>query len=208
MLAALAPLLPGGALQRGTVVSVGAAPGTSHTADGTTTLGLRLAGGRHRQRVLVRGGGHRRPGVVAIAELGVDLEHLALVPRPGPRWAEVAAALLDGMDVVVVQPPGQVRPGVARRLAARARERRSVLITLLKGLGQWPEGPDMRLVVEGGSWWGVDEGHGYLQGRRMEVCGTGRRAAAATGAGGDVVAVVHGGTGSGRRREPSLKKPL
>ncbi len=181
VLPVLAPLLPGGGLQRGTVVSVGAVVGTgagiSPTADGTTTLAFALLAAATDTGSWCAAVGTADPGVVAIAELGVDLERLALVPHPGPRWAEVAAALLDGMDVVVVQPPGPVRPGVARRLAARARERRSVLITLVKGLGRWPEGPDVGLVVESGSWWGVDEGHGYLQGRRVELCGTGRRAA-------------------------------
>ncbi len=116
------------------------------------------------------------PGLVAFAELGVDLGHLVLVPRPGPRWAQVAATLLDGMDVVLVRPPGPVRPGVARQLAARARERRGVLVVL--GSRGWPEGADVQLTVEAGAWQGVEAGHGHLQGRHLEVLSSGRRAAA------------------------------
>ncbi len=117
------------------------------------------------------------PGVVALAELGVDLDHLVLVPRPGPLWAQVAATLLDGMDAVLVRPPGPVRPAAARRLAARARERRAALVVLAGGRG-WPEGADVRLSVLAGAWQGVGNGHGHLRGRQVEVLSTGRRAAA------------------------------
>jgi hypothetical protein len=116
------------------------------------------------------------PGMVACAELGMDLGHLVLVPRPGALWAEVTATLFDGMDIVLARPPGRVRPGVARRLAARARERRGVLVVL--GCGGWPEGAGVQLTVETGAWQGVEAGHGHLQGRHLEVVGTGRRAAA------------------------------
>ena len=40
------------------------------------------------------------PGVVAMGELGVDLDHLAIVPRPGHSWAGITATALDGVDVV------------------------------------------------------------------------------------------------------------
>jgi len=116
------------------------------------------------------------PGIVALAELGVDLGHLVVVPHPGPGWAEVTAALLDGMDAVLVRPPGPVRPGVARRLAARVRQRRSVLV-VLGDTRWWPEGPDLRLAVESGSWVGLEAGHGHLQARRVEVVGAARRGA-------------------------------
>jgi hypothetical protein len=116
------------------------------------------------------------PGLVSLTELGVDLSHLVLVPSAGPRWAEVAATFFDGMDVVVVCPPGPVRPGMARRLAARARERRVVLVVLARA-GEWPEGPDIRLAVGSGRWRGVEAGHGHLAGRRVEVTATGRRGA-------------------------------
>jgi hypothetical protein len=59
---------------------------------------------------------------------GVALERLALVPGPGPDWPEVVAALLDGIDVVVAAPPVGVSPMLARRLAARARQRGTVLV--------------------------------------------------------------------------------
>jgi hypothetical protein len=115
------------------------------------------------------------PGVVAFAELGVDLAHLMLVPDPGALWPRATATLLDGVDVVLVRPPGPVRPGTARRLAARARERRTALIVL--ATRGWPEGPDVRLQVEAEGWVGVEAGHGHLRRRRATVTSSGRRAA-------------------------------
>ncbi len=98
-------------------------------------------------------------------------------PAPGPCGPEVAATLLDGLDVVLVRPPGPVRPGAARRLAARARQRRAVLVVLAGPRG-WPDGAGVRLAVDAGSWRGVGDGHGHLQGRRAVVVATGRRSAA------------------------------
>jgi hypothetical protein len=186
LLPALAPLFPRGGLQRGGVVTVGIGGGTpgaegggadtaGRAAGGGTTLGLALlaAASTASWCAVV---GTADPGLVAWAELGVDLGHLVLVPRPGPLWAEAAATLFDGMDVVLVRPPGTVRRGVARRLAARARERRGVLVVL--GARGWPEGADVQLTVEAGAWDGVEAGHGHLQGRHLQVSAGGRRAAA------------------------------
>jgi hypothetical protein len=152
----------------------GAVPAGGH-AGGGTTLGFALLAAASTASWCAAVG-TADPGIVAFAELEVDLGHLVLVPRPGPLWAEVAATLLDGMDVVLVRPPGPVRPGVARRLAARARERRGVLVVL--GSRGWPEGADVQLTVGTGSWQGVEAGHGHLQGRHLEVVAFGRRAAA------------------------------
>jgi hypothetical protein len=186
VLPALAPLFPRRGLQRGGVVTVGIGDGSAGAggggrgpaagaAGGGTTLGFALLAAAS-VASWCAAVGTADPGIVAWAELGVDLGHLVLVPCPGPRWAEAAAILFDGMDVVLVRPPGPVRPGVARRLAARARERRGVLVVL--GARGWPEGADVQLTVEAGAWLGVEAGHGHLQGRRVEVVASGRRAAA------------------------------
>jgi hypothetical protein len=152
----------------------GAGPSVG-VAGGGTTLGFALLAAASTASWCAAVG-MADPGMVACAELGVDLGHLVLVPRPGPRWAQAAATLFDGMDVVLVRPPGSVRRGVARRLAARARERRGVLVVL--GARAWPEGADVQLTVEAGVWQGVEVGHGHLQGRHLEVLSFGRRAAA------------------------------
>jgi hypothetical protein len=152
----------------------GAAPAAVPCAGGSTTLGFALLAAASAASWCAAVG-TADPGIVALAELGVDLGHLVLVPCPGPRWAQVAATLFDGMDVVLVRPPGPVRPGLARRLSARARERRGVLVVL--GARGWPEGADVRLSVETGTWHGVEAGHGHLQGRHVEVVASGRRTA-------------------------------
>jgi hypothetical protein len=110
-----------------------------------------------------------RLGLVAAAEAGVAVERFALVPHPGPDWAAVVAALIDGVDIVVVATPGPVAAAVASRLGARARQRGAVLIPV----GQWP-GADLTLTVTGDTC----QGRGRLRTRDLEVHVQGRGAAA------------------------------
>jgi len=107
--------------------------------------------------------------------MGVQLDRLALIPRPGDQWPVITAALVDGFDLVLLRPPGRVGSVDARRLVARIRERGTVLALLGGG---WPESTDIHLAVAGSTWTGLGAGHGHLQARRMEVVLTGRRAAA------------------------------
>jgi hypothetical protein len=82
------------------------------------------------------------------------------------------AALLDGVDVVVAAPPGPVTARAASRLAARARQRGSVLVSY----GRW-EGADVTLSVEHGQWEGLGSGHGRLWRRHVVISARGRGAA-------------------------------
>ena len=123
-------------------------------------------------------------GVEAAADLGAPLDHLALVPEPGDRWPEVVGALLDAMDLVAVAPPGRCRPADGRRLAARARERRSVLVVVepaapgpAKPASAWPEPVDLHLEVTSATWDGLDGGDGALRRRHVTVRSSGRRSA-------------------------------
>jgi hypothetical protein len=147
---------------------------------GSVSLALAVAGG-----VMEAGScswaaavGFPSLGLVSAAELGLHLERLALVPSPGESWPVVAASLLDGVDLVMLRPPARVRPSDARRLAARVRERGSVLLVVETGAQQrWPESPDIRLEVESATWVGLGAGHGNLRARRVEVVVGGRRLA-------------------------------
>ncbi|PRY30102.1 hypothetical protein CLV70_105272 [Pseudosporangium ferrugineum] len=112
-------------------------------------------------------------GALAAAESGVALDRLALVPHPGPEWATVVAALIDGVDVVVVAVPGPVSASVTSRLVARARQRGCVLVPY----GRW-DGADVTLQVTQGRWEGLGDGRGRLRQREVTVVARGRGAAA------------------------------
>lgn len=119
-------------------------------------------------------------GVVAAAELGVALDRLALVPRPGSKLSSVLAALLDGCDVVVA--PADTSAAEFRRLQALARERRSILV-LVSGARAAasfprpvPEGIDVRIEVEKNTFGGLGLGSGRLVDRRIDVVATRRSA--------------------------------
>ena len=96
----LAGLLPDGALRRGTTLTVGA-PGD----DGALSVALALVGAASATGSWCALVGHPGLGAVAAVDLGVDLGRLAVLPRPGPAWAEATAAVLEGVDLVVLCPP-------------------------------------------------------------------------------------------------------
>ncbi len=155
-------------------MAVGNDPGSG--AGGATSLAFALLAAATAAGSWSAAVGVADAGILALAEMGVDLDHLVLVPRPGGRWAEIAALLLDGMDAVLLCPPGPVRPGVARRLAARARQRQGALVVLCR-YAPWPEGPELHLTVGTARWLGAGTGHGRLEARRAQVTTTGRRTA-------------------------------
>jgi len=154
----LAPLLPQGGLRRGSTVVVQESP----------ALLLALLAGPSQAGSWCAVVGMPALGLVAAAEAGVVLDRLPLVPAPGADWATVVAALLDALDLVVVAPRGRVRDGDARRLAARARQRGSVLVAFGVRAGGW-EGADLWLTVGDTRWEGLGAGHGHLRGRLTEV---------------------------------------
>ncbi|GAA3340439.1 hypothetical protein GCM10020358_28070 [Amorphoplanes nipponensis] len=112
-------------------------------------------------------------GALAAAESGIALDRLALVPNPGPEWPTVVAALIDGVDVVVIAVPGPVSASITSRLVARARQRGCVLVPY----GRW-DGADVTLQVTHGWWEGLGAGHGRLRRRKVTVVARGRGTAA------------------------------
>ena len=149
------------------VVGQGAFPGT-------TSLALALLSGPSAGGAWCAVVGAPDLGLVAAAQLGLDLERLAVVPWPGPKWAVVTAALLEGFDMVLLRPGGHVSNSDARKLEARARERGSVLAVMGDG---WPGTADVRLGIVAGCWRGIEDGCGYLWGREVDVVSAGRGAA-------------------------------
>ncbi|MPZ25407.1 MAG: hypothetical protein GEV12_02895 [Micromonosporaceae bacterium] len=159
----LHPLLPEGGLRRGSTVAV---------APGASSLVLALLAGASAAGAWSAVVGMPGLGILAASQAGVALERLALVPEPGPEWATVVAALLDGVDLVVAVPPGPVPARVASRLAARARQRGSVLLPV----GRW-EGAALTLTAGPGVWEGLGAGHGRLRCRELTITAQGRGAA-------------------------------
>ena len=127
----LAALLPAG-LPRGTVAVL----------SGARSLPVGMAA------AVTAAGGHAAVvglpdfGVLAAAEMGADLGRLAMIPDPGADPVEVAAVLMDGLDLVVLGMAGRSVPaGRARAVTARARQRGCALLVID---GQW-QGASMRM---------------------------------------------------------------
>ena len=176
---------------------------------GGVSLALALVAATAREGAWTAAVGLPWLGLAAAGELSVSLDRFALVPDPGDRWPGVASALLDGMDMVLLGPPGRVRPADARRLTARARESGTVLVVLDLGRRCWPEAPDLRLSVARATWEGLGVGHGHLRSRRVEVVVTGRRATSPGAARHALVAGPgrHGSPAAGPARSGEPPKP-
>lgn len=155
-------LFPGRGLARGSVVEV----------DGSVWLALAVASAASAAGSWCAVVGMPELGPAAAAESGVDLTRLVLVETQN-GWATTAATLLDGVDVVIVKPPSWAKAAEARRLAARARERRGVLLAL----GGWPDAVDLRVRVDSSEVVGLHRGYGRIAGRRCRITSSGRGAA-------------------------------
>ena len=120
-------------------------------------------------------------GLLAAAEMGADLSRLAVIPDPGTDPVEVAAVLIDGMDLVVLGLGGRRVPQTrARAVVARARLKGC---TLLVTDGDW-QGAPTRLAarvcgyeISAGSGGTPACGFGRISGVRLQVSGVcaGRR---------------------------------
>ncbi|MGV9797865.1 hypothetical protein ACWDTP_07370 [Mycobacterium sp. NPDC003449] len=105
--------------------------GTVAVAAGARSLTLGLVAG------VTAAGGHAAivgqpdAGLLAAVEMGADLSRLAVIPDPGADPVEVAAVLMDGMDLVVLGLGGRsVPPGRTRVMAARARQKGCTLLVV------------------------------------------------------------------------------
>lgn len=121
-------------------------------------------------------------GWAAAARAGWSLERsVFVVEPPTSRWATTVAALVDAVDVVVVDPLHQVTAADARRLVARSRERGSVIVDVAIDDGRrryrWPTDADLALTVDRSRWTGLEEGHGMLAHHDLRVVAGGRRGA-------------------------------
>ncbi len=132
------PLVPGADMLPVPVLTKGSVAVLS----GARSLGLQLvaaatAAGEHVAIV-----GQPDIGLLAAVEMGADLSRIAVIPDPGPDPVEVAAILLDGLDLVLLALRGRSVPiSRARAVTARARQKEC---TLLITDGDW-QGASVRL---------------------------------------------------------------
>lgn len=143
----LADLLPN-SLPRGTVAVVSGAR--------SLPLGMVAA--------VTAAGGHAAivglpdAGLLAAVEMGADLSRVAVIPDPGADPVEVAAVLMDGLDLVVLGLGGRSVPASrTRAVVARARQKGC---TLLVTGGDW-QGASTRLEARVCGYDVVGAGPGY-----------------------------------------------
>jgi len=120
-------------------------------------------------------------GLLAAVEMGADLSRLAVIPDPGTDPVEVAAVLIDGMDLVVLGLGGRQVPQTrARAVLARARQKGC---TLLVTDGDWQGAPtrlEARVCgyeIKAAGRGAHAPGFGRISGVRLQVSGVcaGRR---------------------------------
>lgn len=133
----VAGLLPRGGLVRGTVTAV----------SGASTLPVALLAAATAAGATAALVGLPQLNLAMAADLGADLSRIAVVPldQPGADPLEVAAVLLDGIDVVLVA-VDTVMPSRARVLSGRARRQSSALVAV-GAPGAWP-GAALRLEAQ------------------------------------------------------------
>lgn len=158
----LADLLPHGGLVRGSIVEVS---GVASLQAGL----LASVTGSGGWAALV---GRPSLGLLAAAEMGADLRRCAVVSDLGSSDpVEVAAVLVDGVDLVVLSLGGvDVPPSRARAVAARIRKNDSVLVVTE---GRWPT-IDLRLDARVAGYEGLEEGYGRIMGISLDVEATAR----------------------------------
>jgi hypothetical protein len=161
----LASLLPRGGLQRGSTVAITG-------RGGATSIALALVSAASAEGSWVAVVGVPGLGLLAAHELGMALDRCALIDEPPPgQWGQVVGALIGGVDIVVTAAPRHARAGDVRRVAARLRERGTVLIQLGDAAA------DLGLDVSTLAWEGIGKGRGRLLARRVRVRRSGRGAA-------------------------------
>lgn len=165
----LSELLPEGGLRRGSTLAV--------DGPGATTLAISLGVQVSTSGAWVAAVGVPDLGLSVVTELGACLERWALIDDPGDQASEVVSALVGSFDLVLIGPRVRMRQGHTRKLSARMRERGTSVVQI-RPTSHSSLATDLTLTIEASRWIGVEQGHGRLQARRIEVSAQGRGAAA------------------------------
>lgn len=157
---ALAGLLPGGGLR----------PGAAYSLGGSMSLLFALLAPPSRAGSWCGVVGMPALGVEAAERVGVELSRLVLIAEPGTRWLAVTATIAEVLPVVAVRPGSRARDADVARLAARLRDRGTVLLVQ----GPWAQAEAVIDVAEP-HWSGLGDGHGCLSERELTVSVSSRR---------------------------------
>ncbi len=164
------------ALQPGRVTALEGPPGM-----GLTRLGLALLGAPARRGPVAFLDVQGWLCPAAAWEAGLRPERLVVVRcADKSRWAQVAAALCEGVPAVYAEVPAGMKEPLLRRLGALARSRGTALALrpLRDGL---PGGlAHLRLTAQEVAWEGPDAGHGRLGRRRLVLAASGKAVGGAT----------------------------
>lgn len=157
---ALEPLLPDGGLRVGSSYSISPSP---------SLLGALLSASSQRGSwcAVI---GMPTLGVEAMADLGVSLDRLILVPEPGARWLSIASSLSEVVPLVAVHPRSRVSDAEISRVNARLRDRASTLLVT----AAWPQA-EAAIRIERTEWLGLGSGWGLLSERIVTLSAAGRR---------------------------------
>ncbi len=157
----LGEALPEGGLPRGGVVAC--------TGRSTPLLGLLAAVTAAGEWVAVIG--QPQLGLLAFTEMNGDLTRLAHIPDlKGEDPLTIAAVLLDGVDVVVLDVAGDAPPSRMRAVLARLRSHDGVLVVTGPG---WAR-PDLEIRCELAEYDGLGRGRGRLRTMTFDIQVTGR----------------------------------
>jgi hypothetical protein len=137
---------------------------------GLTRLGLSLLAGPSQVGTVVVVDVRGWFSPIAAWEEGVMAHRLVVVRCVERRvWAQVTAAVLEGVAAVYAEVPSGVGESELRRLAALTRARKAGL-ALRPLRGQLPTGiTHLRVRATGVVWEGPDHGHGRLGARRLSI---------------------------------------
>ncbi|MFP3915697.1 MAG: hypothetical protein ACLFWM_12535 [Actinomycetota bacterium] len=188
-------------LQPGRITEVAGFPGMGMTRLG---LGLLVEPSRRSMVVALDVKGWLSP--LAAWEMGIDASRFVVIRCPeAGKWAQVAAALVEGVRAVYAEVPAGVSSRHLHRLAALARARRSGVVLRVTEEELPPGVAHLTLRATGVRWEGVDRGHGQLRRRLLAVEASGKGVAGITRRiemvddGTDVMRVVSGVGAQGER---------
>lgn len=154
----------------GQVAGLSGLPGT-----GLTRVGLSLIAPYARQGTLALLDVRGWASPLAAWEMGIEPERLVVVRNKDiVSWGRIVATLLDGVGGVYAEVPPGVSDAALRKLAAKARTKKTPLVFRpLKG--EIPRGvAHLHLAARSVEWDGTDDGHGHLTVRRTLLDASGK----------------------------------